>query len=215
MLQALQSLLSDHGYWVIAVAVFLNNLGFPIPGDMTVLGGGFLAHKGILSFGVVGAIATTACFLGSNIAYWVGLRYGHPFILRIHWLHADPKRLHQFDHFFQHYGAKVVLFARFVALLHPVTGYLAGAGKTPVRSFLFYNLVGSAAYGFLYASAGYFFSQRLGDLQTWLGPLFTYVILTVGVLALLVYWLRRSILRVFGGLIHHKEIEKEPDGHLK
>lgn len=215
MSQTLQSLFSDHGYWVIALAVFLNNLGFPIPGDMTVIGGGFLAHKDILNYWVVAFIAAAACFLGSTIAYGVGVRYGHPLIQKIHWLRSDPKRFDQLEHFFEHYGAKAVFFARFIALLHPITGYFAGMGKTPLRPFLFYNLVGSLFYAFLYSLAGYFFGQRLGDLQTWLGPLFIYVVVIVVVLAVLVFWLRRSILRVFGGILHPGENTGERDRRLK
>ncbi len=204
MLHWLQTLLADHGYWVIAIAVSLNNMGLPIPEDMTVLGGGFIAHKGILSFWAVGATATAACFLGSNIAYWLGLRYGHPLILKINWFHADPKRIRQMEHFFENYGAKAVFFARFVALLHPITGYLAGVGKTPWRSFLFYNFAGSAAYSFLYAFVGYYFGQQLGILQTWLGPLFLWVVLLAVVLVILWLLFRHSIHTFLVGLGHKK-----------
>jgi membrane-associated protein len=203
MLDWLQSLLADHGYWVIAVGVFLNNMGLPIPGDMTVVGGGFLAHKGILAHWMVVSVATAACFMGGNGAYWLGRRYGDRLLKKISWLHVEPRRVHQMEHFFERYGDKAVFFSRFIALLHPVTGFLAGMGKTPLRPFLFYNFAGSAGYAYLYSSAGFYFGQQWGE-QTWLGPFFFYVVMIITVIAILWLLLRHSIHTFLAGLAHKK-----------
>src|ERR1051325_5887649 len=97
MLHWLQSLLAAHGYWVAFLTVFLNNLGVPIPGDMMLLGAGFLAQKGTLSFGVVFAVGTAACFLGGNGAYWIGRRFGHSLLRKIRWLRIDPQTIKQVE----------------------------------------------------------------------------------------------------------------------
>lgn len=203
MLHWLQTLLADHGYWVIALAVFLNNLGLPIPGDMTVLGGGFLAQKGTLALWAVVATGTGACFLGGNVAYWLGRRYGDRLLSKITWLHVAPHRVRQMEHFFERYGDKAVFFARFIALLHPVTGFLAGMGKTPSRPFLFYNFAGAAGYTTLYSFAGFYFGQKWGE-QTWIGPFFFYVVIIVTVLVILWLLLRHSIHTFLAGLGHKK-----------
>jgi membrane-associated protein len=192
----LQSLLAHQGYWVVFLVVFLNNLCFPIPGDTTLLGSGFLAGKGILSFWAVVATGTLACFLGGNGGYWLGSHYGRRLLWKIPWLQSNPRRVELVERFFGKHGAKAVFFARFVALLHPVTGLLAGLWKTPLRPFLFFNLAGAFAYSLLYSLAGLFFGQRWEIFKSWLGPVALYAILIAAALLFLGLFLRRSI-RVF------------------
>ena len=204
MFENLQTLLTDHGYWVVAVAVFLNNLGLPVPGDMTVFGGGFLAQKGMFSVWGVVAVGGAACFMGCNGSYWLGRKYGHSLLMRIPWMRMTPKRTEQMNNFFTHYGPKAVFFARFVALLHPVTGFLAGVVETPIRPFLFYNFAGSIAYALIYAFGGYFLGQKWGAFQTWLGPFALNTVLFVVVIVVLWFLLRHSIHAFFAGLVRKK-----------
>jgi membrane protein DedA with SNARE-associated domain len=196
----LQSLLTHNGYWVVFLVVFLNNLCFPVPGDSVLLGGGFLAEKGVLALWAVILVGTGGCFLGGNGGYWIGARFGRRFLKKNRWLQVTPERVAQMDRFFAKFGAKVVFFARFVALLHPVTGLLAGMGKTPFRPFLFYNLAGAFAYSTIYALVGYFFGQRWELFKSWIGPVALYSILIGAALFSLGLFLRHSIRVFFAGL---------------
>jgi membrane protein DedA with SNARE-associated domain len=190
----LQSLIAHQGYWVVFLVVFLNNLCFPVPGDTMLLGSGFLVGKGIMSFWLAVATGTGACFLGAVGGYGLGFRFGRRFFLeKISWLQLKPKRVNQVERFFQRYGAKAVFFARFIALLHPVTGILAGMWKTPLRPFLFYNLAGAFCYSAIYTSVGFFFGERWDLFKSWVGPVFLYVILIAAALLTLGLFLRRSI----------------------
>jgi membrane protein DedA with SNARE-associated domain len=189
----LETLISHQGYGVIFGVVFLNNLCLPIPGDAVVLGAGFLVGKGSMSLWGVMTAATAACFLGGNGAYWIGARFGRRLLKKIPWLQKDPKKIAHWERFSEKYGPKVVFFARFVALLHPVTGLLAGMWKTPLRPFLAYNLAGSFGYGVLYTMAGIFLGKRWEIFKTWLGPGGFYAILISAGLLTLFFFLRRAI----------------------
>ena len=197
MFHWLQSLLAHNGYWVVFIVLFLNNIGFPVPGDTVLLAGGFLVGKGILSFWIVVVMGTAGCFLGGCGGYWLGIRFGRRFLKKITWFRVTPKRLKRMDHFFEKFGPKVVFFARFVALLHPVTGLLAGMWKTPLRPFLFYNLAGSAAYALIYTLAGYFFGQKWQIFKSWLGPVAFYALLITAALLFLALFLRHSVRSFF------------------
>lgn len=157
------------------------------------LGGGFLAQKGVLSMWAVVATGTSACFLGASGGYWLGLQVGRRALKKIRWLQVKPERVEQGERFFEKYGPKVVFFARFVALLHPVIGLLAGMWKTPWRPFLFYNLAGAFCYTLLYTLAGYFFGEKWEAFKSWLGPVALYAILIVAALLTLGLFLRSSI----------------------
>jgi membrane protein DedA with SNARE-associated domain len=204
MIHWLQALLAHQGYWVVFLVVFLNNLCFPVPGDTTLLGSGFLVGKGDLSLWAVVAAGTAGCFLGGNGGYWLGRRFGPRFLKKIQWLRINPRRMEHVERFFEKYGAKAVFFARFVALLHPLTGLLAGMWKTPFRPFLFFNLAGGFAYALLYTMAGYFFGQRWEIFKSWLGPAALYAVVIAAALLVLGLFLRRSIRAFFIGASHQK-----------
>jgi len=133
-----------------------------------------------------------------------GRRLGHRLLKKIRWLQVTPKRVKQVERFFEKYGAKAVFLARFVALLHPVTGLLAGMWKTPLRPFLFYNLVGAFAYATTYTLVGYFFGQRWELFKSAMGPIVLYVLLIIVALLILGLFLRRSIRVFFAGFSNKK-----------
>ena len=198
MLNWLQSRLADYGYGAIFLILFLNNLGIPLPANTLLLGAGFFVGKGILSLWLTVAAAAGACFMGTNCSYWLGRCYGRHLLEKIHWLRLTHQRVKHLEHFFKRYGSKGVFFARFVSLLHPIIGILAGMGKTPGRSFLFYNLAGSAIYALLYTLAGDYFGQRWGFHNVWKFHTALYIFLLILVLLFLSLFLRHSVYTFFG-----------------
>ncbi len=204
MLPWLQSLAFDYGYEAVFVALFINNLGIPFPGTTILLAAGVLVAKGVLSLWATVAIATFACFLGSNFGYWLGWRYGLPLLKKIRWLRLTHHRISHLERFFKRYGPHGVFFARFVALLHPVIGLMAGVGKTPTGPFLINNLAGSAAYSLIYALAGDFFGSKWGLHQIWMVHIIGYILLLVIVLVLLGFFWRYTI-HSFLGYVYFKK----------
>lgn len=203
-----QSMLAHYGYWAVFFVVFLNNLCFPIPGDSMLVGGGFLAEKGTLSFWGVVAAGTAGCFLGGCGGYWLGFRFGRGLLLRNRWLPITPQRARHWELFFEKFGPKFVFFARFVAMLHPVTGLLTGMWRTPLRPFLIYNLAGAFAYSLIYVLLGYFFGQKWEMFKSWIGPVALYGILIAAALATLIFFLRTALRAFFIGSSDRRERKK-------
>ena len=197
MLHWLHSLLPHiphYGYVLVFIVVFLNNLGAPLPGETILLGAGFILGKAAGSLWEPMVAGTAACFLGGSCAFWLGRSLGHSGLGRIHWLHLTPKRLKWPERFFKRHGAKAVFIARFIALFPPVAAnLLAGMTKMPWRTYLFYNLTGSAAYTTSYILIGYFFGRKWKRLEAWLGPTALYLILAGMVLLVLGVVFRHSI----------------------
>jgi membrane protein DedA with SNARE-associated domain len=124
------------------------------------------------------AAGTVASFLGGICAFWLGRRLGHQGLAKIHWLHLTPERLEWPERYFKRHGAKAVFIARFIAIFPPVAAnVLAGMTKMSWRSFLLYNLTGSAAFTATYILIGYFFGKKWKLIEAWLGPTALYVIL--------------------------------------
>ena len=85
-------------------------------------------------------------------------------------------------------------WARFIALFPPVAAnLLAGVAKMPWRTYLFYNLMGSAVYATAYILIGYFFGKKWKRLEAWLGPTALYLILAGIVLLVLGVTFRHSL----------------------
>ena len=164
MLHWLHSLLPHiphYGYVLVFIVVFLNNLGFPLPGETILLGAGFVLGKTADSLWPPVLAGTAACFLGGIWAFWLGRRLGQGGLEKIRWLHLTHARLKWPERFFKRHGARAVFIARFIALFPPVVAnLLAGMSKMPWRTFLFYNLTGSAAYAVTYILTGYFFGKE-------------------------------------------------------
>ena len=183
MLYWLHSLLPHiphYGYVLVFIVVFLNNLGVPLPGETILLGAGFVLGKTADSLWQPVAAGTAACFLGGICAFWLGRRLGRGRLEKIRWLHLTPERLTWPERFFKRHGAKTVFIARFIFLFPPVAAnLLAGMAKMPWRTFLFYNLTGSAAYTTSYILVGYFFGKQWKLLKAWLGPTALYLMLAV------------------------------------
>jgi len=198
MVHWLQSFLAHDGEGAVFLVLFLNNLGLPLPGNTILLAAGFLVGNGILGLWTTIVVAAGATFLGTTCSYGLGRHYGRSLLERFHWLRLTHERVRHMEHFFKRYGSKGVFFARFVTLLHPFIGILAGMGKTPGRPFLFYNLAGSTLYAVLYTLAGDYFGQRWGFSKVWkYHTVFFLIALGIVLIGLSVFW-RHEIYTIFG-----------------
>ena len=197
MLHWLHSLLPHlprYGFALIFIVVFLDNLGFPLPGKTILFGAGFILGKTAGSLWQPMAAGTTAYFLGGTCAYWLGRRLGHGRLEKIHWLHLTPEKLEWPRRFFKRHGDRAVFIARFIPLFPPVVAnLLAGVAKMAWRIFLFYNLTGSILCGAGYILIGYFLGQKWELLEAWLGPTALYLILAGMALVILCGIFRHSV----------------------
>jgi membrane protein DedA with SNARE-associated domain len=182
------------GYVLVFIVVFLNNLGFPLPGETILLGAGFVLGKTADSLWQPVVAGTAACFLGGICAFGLGRRFGHGGLEKIPRLHLTPERLKWPERFFKRHGAKTVFIARFIFLFPPIAAnLLAGMSKMPWRSFLFYNVTGSAAYATTYILIGYFFGKKWKLFEAWLGPTALYLIFAGLVIVVFAAIFRHSV----------------------
>ena len=212
MLHWLHSLLPHiphYGYVLVFIVAFLNNIGFPLPGETILLGAGFILGKAAGSLWQPMVSATAACFLGGTCSYWMGRRLGDSSLEKIHWLHLTPERMKWPERFFKRHGAKTVFFARFIPLFPPVVAnLLAGISKMPLRIFLFYNLTGSVGYAVIYVLIGHFFGKRWKLFEAWLGPTALYLIVGGIVIIVLGVIFRDSLSRFWMHLFSRKSKRK-------
>src|ERR1017187_6735002 len=183
-----------YGYVLVFIVALLNNLGVIKPGETILLGDGFVLGKNADSLWPPVVAGAAACFLGGICAFWLGRRLGQGNLEKIRWLHLTPERLQWPEQFFKRHGAKTVFIARFIFLFPPVVAnLLAGMSKMSWRTFLFYNVTGSAAYTTTYILIGYFFGKKWRLLEAWLGPTALYLMLAGLVIVVFAVVFRHSV----------------------
>ena len=188
----LVDLFARYGYAVVFVGVLLENAGLPVPGETTLLAGAALAQFGRLSLVSVILTAIGAAILGDNIGFLIGRRGGRALAER-HGakIGLTPRRLRQFDRFFQRYGAQTVFIARFVTGLRVFGAILAGASGLSWRSFLFYNALGAIVWSSAIALVGYSLAYSWDTIERWIGRSGVIALAVIGLFALALYLRQR------------------------
>jgi membrane-associated protein len=176
----------DYGTWTYGLLVLIifceTGLVFTpfLPGDSLLFAAGALAGAGTLNQGLLFGLLTAAAIIGDNSNYWIGRYLGE----RI--LHARTARFIKKEHlerthaFFERYGTKTIIIARFVPIVRTFTPFVAGLGRMTYRRFLPYDIAGGVLWVGSCTFAGFFF----GGLQV-VKDNFSLVILAIIVISLL------------------------------
>lgn len=150
-----------------------------LPGDSLLFAAGAFAANGSLSVWALAGSLAAAAILGDTANYWIGHFLGHRLL-------NSPRRIVKPEHiaytheFFEKYGGKTVIIARFVPIVRTFAPFVAGLGSMSYGRFMSYNLVGGAAWVLIGTFAGYWF----GNLP-FVQKNFSLVVLVIVVLSLL------------------------------
>ena len=159
----IQSLVSQHGYWVVFLIVMLESAGVPLPGEtVLILAAGFAGATGELNLSLVISCAAAGAIIGDNIGFWVGRTYGAKFLLRYgRFVRLSKSRLKLGQYLFRKHGAKIVFFGRFVAFLRVFAALLAGVNKYHWPQFLFFNAAGGIIWALLIGIGAFLFGDSI------------------------------------------------------
>jgi membrane protein DedA with SNARE-associated domain len=153
---SLVSLLHDHGYAVILVGTFLE-------GETILIMAGFAAHGGYLYLPWVVGVATAGSFMGDQLYFYLGRRYGWDILNRFPRIKPRASRVQML---LQRYHSPLILGIRFLYGLR-IVGPLA-IGMTSVSRIRFFslNLLGAIVWATLIGGLGYMFGQALSLIFT-------------------------------------------------
>ena len=159
----LASLIEGYGLWtylILFLIVFAETglVVTPIlPGDSLLFAAGTLAGRALLNPLLLFAVLSAAAILGDTVNYWVGKYLGEHFVRGRGRRWIKQEHLDRTHAFFEKYGGKTIILARFVPIVRTFAPFVAGIGTMTYGRFLAYNVVGGFLWVALCLAAGYLF----------------------------------------------------------
>src|SRR5262245_23755997 len=152
-----------------------------LPGDsLLFLTGAIAAGMSNVSIPLLLVLLVTAAVLGDAVNYAIGYRLG-PKVFKYEqsWF-FNKRHLLRAQEFYEKYGSKTIILARFVPIVRTFAPFVAGIGKMQYRRFGIYNIVGGFAWVVICLFAGYFFGQ-----MEWVKKHFELVIVAIVVISVM------------------------------
>ena len=161
----LDGIFTHFGIWtyVILFGIIFAETGLVVtpflPGDSLLFAIGALAARGSLDMTILTVSLIGAAILGDTVNYWVGSLIGPKIFRGENVRFLNRKHLEKTHEFFERYGGKTIIIARFVPIVRTFAPFVAGMGKMTYRRFMAYNVVGGVVWILLFLWAGYFFGN--------------------------------------------------------
>src|SRR5918997_993370 len=131
-----------------------------LPGDSLLFAIGALGARGIgINLPLITILLIVAAVLGDAVNYWIGYRVGPAVFTREDSKLLNKKHLLKAQEFYEKYGGKTNILARFVPIVRTFAPFVAGVGRMNFFRFWVYNIVGAIAWVLICVAAGYFFGQ--------------------------------------------------------
>src|SRR3989338_6217863 len=173
------ALIKTVGNLGVAAIVFAESglfIGFFLPGDSLLFTGGFLASQGFLHIGILILICFAGAALGDSFGYMFGRKIGPMIFKKEDSLLFHKDHLIRAEQFYNTYGAKTIILARFMPIVRTFAPILAGVGKMHYGEFITYNLVGGALWAIGLPLIGYYLGSVIPGIDQYLLPIIAGII---------------------------------------
>ncbi len=132
-----------------------------LPGDSLVFALGALAavKESPLHIGLVYLILSAAAILGDSANYAIGKYFGSLILKKQGAWFLKKEHIDRTHRFYEKYGSKTIVLARFVPIVRTFAPFVAGVGRMNYAHFLTYNVAGGLLWITLFAFGGYFFGN--------------------------------------------------------
>jgi len=159
----LASLVLTYGLWIyliLFIIIFIET-GLVVtpflPGDSLLFVAGALAASGMLDILILCVLLSIAAIAGDSANYWIGKACG---LDRLQCRYPRLFKKEYFEmtnRFYNRYGGKTIIIARFVPYIRTFAPFIAGVGRMSYPRFLYYNIMGGLAWILSFLLAGYLF----------------------------------------------------------
>src|SRR5215469_6656664 len=172
------------GTLLVCAIVFVETglfVGFFLPGDSLLVTAGVFSAAGTLKIGSLVPLVTLCAIVGDQVGYWIGRRAGRSLYHRPDSRFFKRRHLQRAHDFYEKYGGKTVILARFMPIVRTFCPPVAGAAQMRYSRYLAFDIVGGCLWSAGLIVAGYF----LGSVVPNIGQRIHWVIAVVVILSFL------------------------------
>jgi len=165
---SLDALIQWGGYLLLVAIVFAETgllIGCFLPGDSLLITAGLLASAGHLNIWWLNGLLMVAAIVGDSVGYAIGARLGPRIFTKEKSLLFNPKHVDRTHRFYEKYGPKTIVIARFVPIIRTFAPVLAGVGTMRYRRFLTYNVAGGVGWVASISWAGYLLGRTVPNIS--------------------------------------------------
>jgi membrane-associated protein len=189
-----EKLINRFGLIGLVLIVFAETgllIGFFLPGDSLLFTAGLLIATGVFKQNIwlVVCLVMAAAIIGDQVGYRFGSKVGPALFDRPKSRVFNPEHVVRAQGFFERYGPKAIVLARFVPIVRTFTPVIAGVGKMNAALFSRFNIIGGIVWGGGVTMAGYLLGKRFPQLGKRI-ELLSIVIIAISILPIVIEFLK-------------------------
>jgi membrane-associated protein len=163
--QYLGVIIKEYGFWthLLLFLIIFCETGLVVtpflPGDSLLFAAGTFAALGSLDLAWLTVSLSVAAVAGDTVNYWAGCIVGPKVFSRKSSRFFNRDHLERTHRFYEKYGGKTIIIARFVPIIRTFAPFVAGIGSMTYGRFIAYNIFGGVAWIIVFSLGGYFFGN--------------------------------------------------------
>jgi len=160
-----QGLIQWGGTLLVCAIVFVETglfVGFFLPGDSLLVTAGVFAAAGHLPLALLLVLVSLCAIAGDQLGYWIGRQAGQALYRREDSLLFKKRHLERAHRFYETYGGKTIVLARFVPIVRTFCPPVAGAAQMSYGRYLAYDVFGGFFWVGSMVLGGYFLGRIVG-----------------------------------------------------
>jgi membrane-associated protein len=181
----LDLVIRNYGIWTYAILfliIFLET-GLVVtpflPGDSLLFAVGTFAALGSLDARWLVISMSIAAIAGDTMNYWIGYMVGPKVFNKEKSRFLNKEHLYRTHRFYEKYGGKTIILARFIPIIRTFAPFVAGIGSMTYRRFILYNISGGIAWVVIFVLGGYLFGNIPVVKQNFSMVIFAIIILSI------------------------------------
>jgi len=163
-------------------------IGFFLPGDSLLVTAGVFAAAGHLNIVLILVLVTFAAVAGDQLGYFIGYRAGSLIFTREDSLLFRRDHLLRAHAFYEKYGGKTIILARFMPIIRTFAPVVAGVGTMEYRRFVAYNVIGGVLWVWSMSLIGYGLGNAIPDIDKHIHKVIVVVVFLSILPGIIEYW---------------------------
>jgi membrane-associated protein len=166
--------------------------GFFFPGDSLLFTAGLLASQGFFNFPLLLGGGIIAALAGDSVGYWFGKKVGPRIFSREDSFFFHKRHIQRAELFYEKYGNKTIVLARFVPVIRTFAPIVAGVGRMEYKKFFFWNAIGGIFWVAIVTGLGYFLGRSIPDVDSYILPIIIVIVL-ISVIPVIFEYLKERV----------------------